>query len=76
MAEVARGREKAEKRGLKVIGALGVIAAAHKDSLLDLAEAVGRRLNWKASWRLLLLEALLVYTERLDLRFQRRGRDA
>ena len=45
MAEVARGREEAEKRGLKVIGALGVIAVAHEDGLRDLAEALGRRLN-------------------------------
>jgi predicted nucleic acid-binding protein len=50
MAQAARGREEAEKRGLKVIGALEVIAAAHEDGLLDLAEALGRRLNWRASW--------------------------
>jgi predicted nucleic acid-binding protein len=50
MAQAARGREEAEKRGLKVIGALGVIAAAHEDGLLDLAEALGRRLNRRAGW--------------------------
>jgi predicted nucleic acid-binding protein len=49
MAQAARGREEAEKRGLKVIGALGVIAAAHQDGLFDLAEALGRRLNGRAS---------------------------
>jgi predicted nucleic acid-binding protein len=37
-----RGREEAEKQGLKVIGTLGVIAAAHESGLLDLAEAIDR----------------------------------
>ena len=37
-----RGREEAVKRGLKVIGTLGVIAAAHERSLLDLTEAFDR----------------------------------
>ncbi len=37
-----RGREEAEKRGLKVIGTLGVIAAAHERGLLDLADALDR----------------------------------
>ena len=37
-----RGREEAEKRGLKVIGTLGVIAAAYEGGLLDLTEAVDR----------------------------------
>lgn len=37
-----RGREEAEKRGLKVIGTLGVIAAAHESGLLDLTETFDR----------------------------------
>jgi len=37
-----RGREEAEKRGLKVIGTLGVIAAAHERGLLDLGETFDR----------------------------------
>lgn len=37
-----RGREEAEKRGLKVIGTLGVIVAAHESSLLDLTETLDR----------------------------------
>jgi predicted nucleic acid-binding protein len=37
-----RGREEAESRGLKVIGTLGVIAAAHERGLLDLVEAFDR----------------------------------
>jgi predicted nucleic acid-binding protein len=37
-----RGREAAEKRGLKVIGTVGVIAAAHEGGLLDLTEAFAR----------------------------------
>ena len=37
-----RGREEANKRGLQVIGTLGVIAAAHDRGLLDLPEAFDR----------------------------------
>jgi predicted nucleic acid-binding protein len=37
-----RGREEAEKRGLKVIGTLGVLAAGHEGGLLDLAETFER----------------------------------
>lgn len=37
-----RGSEEAEKRGLKVIGTLGVIAAAHESGLFDLAETFDR----------------------------------
>jgi predicted nucleic acid-binding protein len=37
-----RGREEAEKRGLKVIGTLGIIVAAHERGLLDLTETVDR----------------------------------
>lgn len=37
-----RGREEAETRGLKVIGTLGVLAAAHERGLLNLAEAFDR----------------------------------
>jgi predicted nucleic acid-binding protein len=37
-----RGREAAEKQGLKVIGTVGVIAAAHESGLLDLTEALNR----------------------------------
>ena len=36
------GREEANKRGLKVIGTLGVIAAAHEKGLLDLPETFDR----------------------------------
>ncbi len=35
-----RGREEAEKRGLRVIGTLGVLAAAHERGLLDLTAAI------------------------------------
>ena len=35
-----RGREEAEKRGLSVIGTLGVLAAAHERGLLDLTAAL------------------------------------
>ena len=37
-----RGREEAQNQGLKVIGTLGVIAAAHESGLLDLAETLDR----------------------------------
>jgi len=37
-----RGREEAEKLGLKVIGTLGVIVAAHESGLLDLTETFDR----------------------------------
>lgn len=37
-----RGREEAEKRGLKIIGTLGVIIAAHERDLLDLTETFDR----------------------------------
>lgn len=37
-----RGREEAEKRGLKAIGTLGVIATAHESGLLNLTEAFDR----------------------------------
>jgi predicted nucleic acid-binding protein len=37
-----RGREEAEKRGLKVIGTLGVIVTAHESGLLDLIETLDR----------------------------------
>jgi predicted nucleic acid-binding protein len=37
-----RGREEAEKRGLKVIGTVGVIASAHESGLLDLIGAFDR----------------------------------
>lgn len=37
-----RGREEAEKRGLKVIGTLGVLVAAHANRLLDLGGAIER----------------------------------
>jgi predicted nucleic acid-binding protein len=35
-----RGREEAEKRGLRVIGTLGVLAAAHERGLVDLTAAI------------------------------------
>lgn len=35
-----RGREAAEKRGLKVIGTLGVLAAAHERGLVDLPATI------------------------------------
>jgi predicted nucleic acid-binding protein len=35
-----RGREEAEKRGLKVIGTLGILATAHERGLLDLMAAI------------------------------------
>ena len=35
-----RGRQEAEKRGLTVIGTLGVLAAAHERELVDLAAAI------------------------------------
>jgi predicted nucleic acid-binding protein len=37
-----RGREEAEKLGIRVIGTLGVIVAAHETGLLALAETIDR----------------------------------
>ncbi|HST21601.1 MAG TPA: DUF3368 domain-containing protein [Blastocatellia bacterium] len=37
-----RGREEANKRGVNVIGTLGVIAAAHEKGLLNLPETLDR----------------------------------
>jgi predicted nucleic acid-binding protein len=37
-----RGRVEAEKRGLRVIGTLGVLATAHERGLVDLTEAIDR----------------------------------
>jgi predicted nucleic acid-binding protein len=37
-----RGRQEAEKRGLRVIGTLGVLAAAHERGLVDLTAAIDR----------------------------------
>ena len=36
------GRDAAERRGLKVTGTLGVLAAAHRGGLLDFEDAVAR----------------------------------
>lgn len=50
-----RGREEAEKRGLRVIGTLGVLATAHERGLLDLTEAIDllRQTTFHVSPRLL-----------------------
>jgi predicted nucleic acid-binding protein len=42
LVDERRGREEAEKRGVKVIGTLGVLVAAYENGLLDLTEALGR----------------------------------
>ena len=36
------GRNEAAKRGIKVIGTVGVLAAAHENGLLDLINAISR----------------------------------
>jgi predicted nucleic acid-binding protein len=50
-----RGREEADKRGLKVIGTLGVLAAAHERGLVDLIVAIDllRQTTFHASPKLL-----------------------
>src|SRR6266850_3697141 len=37
-----RGRQEAEKRGLRVIGTLGVLVVAHERGLVDLTAAIDR----------------------------------
>ncbi len=50
-----RGREEAEKLGLRVIGTLGVLAAAHERGLVDLTAAIDllRQTNFHVSPKLL-----------------------
>ena len=50
-----RGREEAERRGLRVIGTLGVLAAAHEQGLIELSEAIDqlRKTTFHASPKLL-----------------------
>ena len=50
-----RGREEAEKRGLRVIGTLVVLAAAHERGLVDLIMAIDllRQTTFHASPKLL-----------------------